>query len=153
MEETKEAEGLLRVCEGNFVPAMGVLERQLNALHMRGQVLIGFAAVAVTTTGFSGRLIAGTNLAAQICVIVGLAMVLLGCLWIFYKVMGVSWVITRQLVVEDPVACLAGMLIYRNQKTRAYRRGGGLVLAGIVIYAVAISIMLLNPEPLNVPVR
>jgi arylsulfatase A-like enzyme len=29
---------------------------------VRAQVLIGFAAVAVTTTGFSGRLIAGTNL-------------------------------------------------------------------------------------------
>lgn len=132
--------------------ALALVERQLNALHMRAQILIGFAAVAVTTTGFSGRLIAGTNTAAQVCIILGLAVILASCLFVFGRVLAVEWVISRYLGA-DFAASLAAMLDYRNRKTAAYRLGCLGVFIGLIIYAVAIAIMLLNPQPLSVPVR
>ena len=147
-----EAENLLRTFGDRFPEILGLLERQLNALHMRAQVLIGFAAVAVTTTGFSGRLIAGTNVAAQVCIIMGLAIILLSCFWVFLRVLNVDWVITRYLQA-DAAASLAAVIDYRNRKTRAYRQSSYGIFLGLTVYAVAIAIMLLNPVTLNVPVR
>jgi hypothetical protein len=147
-----EAANLLRVFRDDLPAILAVLERQLNVLHTRAQVIIGFAAVAVTTTGFSGRLIAGTSTAAQVSIILGLSLVLLSCLLIFVRVMAVDWVISRR-ITADPVESVEEIIHYRNCKTRAYRAGGYGIFFGIAIYAVAIAIMLLNPEPLVVPVR
>lgn len=132
--------------------ALALVERQLNAIHMRAQVVIGFAAVAVTTTGFSGRLIAGTNTLAQISIIAGLAIILASCLTIFLRVLSVEWVISRHLE-EKLHHTLVSVIESRNRKTRAYRLGSAGVFVGLTVYAFAISIMLLNPEPLAVPAR
>lgn len=148
----KEASALLRVYREDLPAILALLERQLNVLHTRAQVIIGFAAVAVTTTGFSGRMIAGTSTTAQVCIIAGLVTVLLSCLLIFVRVMAVDWVISRR-IKDQPLETLKGIIYYRNCKTRAYRYGGYGILIGIAIYAVAIGIMLLNPEALTVPVR
>lgn len=132
--------------------ALALVERQLNAIHMRAQVVIGFAAVAVTTTGFSGRLIAGTNVWAQASIIAGLVIILSACLVIFLRVLSVDWVISRHLQPQlQPT--LVRIIESRNRKTRAYRLGSAGVFIGLSVYAVAIAIMLLNPEPLSVPVR
>lgn len=148
----EEAEGLLEFFNGDRPAALSLVERQLNAIHMRAQVVIGFAAVAVTTTGFSGRLIAGTNVYAQVAIITGLAIILAACLIIFLRVLSVEWVVSRCLG-RDPQAALVQVLQSRNRKTRAYRMGSAGVFIGLTVYAVAIAIMLLNPEPLTVPVR
>lgn len=138
---------------GNDKPgALAFLERQLNALHLRAQVVIGFAAVAVTTTGFSGRLIAGTHVTAQVCIITGLSIILAACLLIFVRVLSVEWVVSRYLQ-DDFAQSISQIIRYRNRKTAAYRIGSLGVFAGLCIYAVSIGIMLLNPEPLSVPVR
>lgn len=148
----QEAESLNSFYGGNKAEVLGVLERQLNCIHMRAQVVIGFAAVAVTTTGFSGRLIAGTSTLAQVCVIAGLVIILASCLSVFMRVLSVEWVITRHLQ-GDLLDALPLILRARNRKTRAYRMGSAGVFIGLAVYAVAIAIMLLNPEPLPVPVR
>jgi len=148
----KEAVNLLRVYNQDLPAILALLERQLNVLHMRAQVIIGFAAVAVTTTGFSGRLIAGTSTTAQVCIITGLMTVLLSCLLIFVRVMAVDWVISRR-IQDQALETLKQIIYYRNCKTRAYRYGGYGIFIGLAIYAVAIAIMLLHPEALAVPVR
>lgn len=137
---------------GDRAGALALIERQLSALQIRAQMLLGFAAVAVTTTGFSGRLIAGTNLLAQILVITALAVILGSCFYIFHRVLSLEWVISRSLGPDFPAA-LAAMIAHRNRKTRAYRTGSTAVLIGFVLYGAAIAIMLLYPHPLNVPVR
>ncbi len=147
-----EATQLCRFFKDDGPAALGLVERQLNAIHMRAQVVIGFAAVAVTTTGFSGRLIAGTNLVAQVSIISGLAIILASCLTIFLRVLSVEWVISRSLS-GDLEQSLSRVLKSRNRKTKAYRAGSAGVFIGLTVYAVAITIMLLNPEPLTVPVR
>jgi hypothetical protein len=147
-----EAAQLTQFFKNDGPGGLALVERQLNAIHMRAQVVIGFAAVAVTTTGFSGRLIAGTNLLAQVSIIAGLAIILASCLTIFLRVLSVDWVISRALG-GDLDETLVRVLHSRNHKTRAYRFGSAGVFIGLTVYALAITIMLLNPEPLTVPVR
>ena len=148
----EEAKRVCRFFADDGPAALALVERQLNAIHMRAQVVIGFAAVAVTTTGFSGRLIAGTNTVAQVSIIAGLAIILASCLTIFQRVLSVEWVISRHLE-EELQHTLKSVIESRNRKTRAYRLGSAGVFVGLTVYAIAIAIMLLNPEPLAVPVR
>ena len=149
---SNEADSILKFFDRDPTQALGFVERQLNALHTRAQIIIGFAAVAVTTTGFSGRLIAGTNTLAQISIISGLAIILASCLWIFLRVLSIDWIISRYLS-SDFGQSLYRMIDYRNRKTRAYRIGSAGILLGLSIYGLAIAIMLLNPEPLTIPTR
>ncbi len=151
-QESAEAAQILRSLGERPDAILTFIGNQLSTLHMRAQVAIGFAAVAVTTTGFSGRLIAGTNLSAQICVIAGLATILLACLWLFLRVLSIEWAISRYLS-DDLLTSLTSMIHYRNRKTRDFRSGCILIFVGMTIYGTAISIMLLNPETLSVPVR
>ena len=148
----QEAAQLIRSLGERAEPLISFVGRQLNALHTRAQIVIGFAAVAVTTTGFSGRLIAGTNAAAQICIISGLTIILFACLWLFLRVLSIEWVISRFLS-DDLLQSLTLMIHYRDRKTRDFRVGCLFVFAGVAVYGTAIGIMLLNPEPLAVPVR
>ena len=64
----------------------------------------------------------------------------------------VEWVVSRCLKV-DLEQMLVQVLTSRNNKTRAYRLGSAGVFVGLTVYAIAIGIMLLNPEPLSIPVR
>lgn len=148
----EEASGLKQFFANDGPAALALVERQLNAIHMRAQVVIGFAAVAVTTTGFSGRLIAGTNVIAQVSIISGLVIILASCLSVFLRVLKVEWVVSRCLKV-DLEQMLVQVLTSRNNKTRAYRLGSAGVFVGLTVYAIAIGIMLLNPEPLSILVR
>jgi hypothetical protein len=148
----EEAQKLVIAFPGEETFLLGLLERQLNILHQRSQVVIGFAAVAISTTGFSGRLIAGTSLPAQALIILALAIILASCLWIFTRVLSVKWVLTR-CVHPELIQTLTAIILYRNAKTTAYRLGSIGVFLGLAIYAGAFAIMLLNPTPLTVPLR
>lgn len=147
-----EAQKLVNAFPGEDTFLLGLLERQLNILHQRSQIVIGFAAVALTTTGFSGRLIAGTSLPAQTLIIVALVIILLSCLWIFTRVLSVKWVLTR-CIQPELTQTLTAIITYRNSKTNAYRVGSIGVFLGLAIYAGAFAIMLLNPTPITVPLR
>jgi hypothetical protein len=135
----------------NFGEIMSMLERQFAVLHNRAQVLLTLCGIVISTTGFSGRLIAGTNLAAQLLVILGVSLVLASAAVVVWGVQHLSWLTLQkgELIREWLVICLA----YRDHKTRCYRLGIALMLFGLAAYVVAISIMLLNPQPILVPVR
>ncbi|GAB4177087.1 MAG: hypothetical protein Fur0032_17180 [Terrimicrobiaceae bacterium] len=148
----EETDRLLAFYGDDRIAVLGLLERQLGVLHMRAQVIIGFAAVAVTTTGFSGRLIAGTNQLAQFCIIAGLGAILSGCFLLFLKVLAVDWIISRHLQ-ENFRLSVADIVLRRNRKTQAYRAGTTIVFIGFLVYALSIAIMLLNPVPLDIPTR
>jgi len=49
----QENRALLRLFGEHTEVILGFMERQLNALHMRAQIVIGFAVVTFTTTGFA----------------------------------------------------------------------------------------------------
>src|SRR5688572_12322657 len=52
-----------------------LLDAQLTVLHARAQSLIQLAGVVITVTGFSGRIIADTNPAAQSLIVGGVVLV------------------------------------------------------------------------------
>ncbi|MEI8294108.1 MAG: hypothetical protein WCG66_08980 [bacterium] len=152
IQAEEEAKQLLAAFPDQVPFLFGLLERQLNILHQRSQVVIGFAAVAITTTGFSGRTIAGTSTCSQVLIIVAMAMILVSCLWIFLRVLAVKWVLTRS-IQREMLRTLAIIIASRDSKTAAYRLGSIGVFLGLAIYAAAMAIMLLNPTPMTIPVR
>lgn len=137
----QEASNIYALCGGDLLKAVEMLERQLNVLQSRAQVLMSLAGVVLTITGFSGRRIAGTSIFAQICVITGLAVVLLSAVWIWRKVLSVKW-ITCELDGE-PEEIIARIISRRNNKTRAYTTGGFILCCGFVIHSIAFAKMLL----------
>ncbi len=140
--ERDEARAILGVT-ASAREALSIVESQLNVLYTRAQVLVSLAGVMVTVTGFSGRIIAGTDGRAQALLIVGLVLVLLAAMWVFATVMTIRWV-TGSLT-GDTEADLAGLLRRRNRKTRAYMVGGFILFVGLALYVWAIAIMLANP--------
>jgi hypothetical protein len=134
-----------------FDRIMVTLERQFAVLHNRAQVLLGLCGVVISTTGFSGRLIAGTNPAAQGLVIAGLSLVLLSAAAVCWGVLHLRW-LTMQLG-DSTAEWLATSLRYRDYKTNCYRVGLAVMLLGLALYAGAIAIMLWRPGEDYLPPR
>ena len=151
LDSTEEAARILSMCDQNLQAAMAVVERQFNTLHNRAQVLFRFCGIVMTVTGFSGRLIAGTNDLAQVFIVAGLAVVVGCAFYIFHSVMTLRWATQRLACSAEETMLL--VIRRRNLKTSAYRRGGYILFVGIILYGAAIAIMLLNPVPLDVPIR
>ncbi|HEX9974516.1 MAG TPA: hypothetical protein VGD14_20780 [bacterium] len=143
MNTKEEATKILSLTNHDMLKALELLEKQLNTLHARAQVLMSLAGIVVTVTGFSGRLIAATSLISQILVISGLVTVLISAVWVFSRVMGIKWVTTG--LTEDSAESLEKIIERRNRKTRAYSRGGVILCVGLVLYSIAFAMMLLNP--------
>jgi hypothetical protein len=152
LDRNAEADRILR-CYGDdaFPEIMAMLERQFAVLHNRAQVLLGLCGIVVTTTGFSGRLVAGTNAAAQWLIITGVALSLVAAAVVVWGVLHLYWLTMHP--GDTTRAWLLSSLAYRDKKTRAYRIGISLLLLGLTTYAAALAIMLLYPREGVVPAR
>jgi hypothetical protein len=146
-----EAARILSHFGESFADIMAMLERQFHVLHNRAQVLLALCGIVVSTTGFSGRLVAGTNFVAQICVIAGVALVMIAAALVAWGVLHLRW-LTMQLG-DDVRQWLLTSLEYRDLKTNYYRAAVWFMLAGLLVYGVAIAIMLLNPHADVLPPR
>lgn len=142
METKQEVENILALTGNNYMQAMDILERQLNVLHTRAQVLMSLAGIVLTITGFSGRLIAGTSLIAQIMIVAGLATVLSSAVWVFLQVMRVKW-LTGEVILNQQTS-LEAVVQRRTRKTRAYSIGGIILCIGLFLYCAAFAMMLLS---------
>jgi hypothetical protein len=122
---------------------MEALERNFAVLHNRAHVQLTMCGIVITTTGFSGRLIAGTNFLAQLCVILGVGVTLVSAALVVFYVQHIHWLTQHlgELVRPWLLACIK----YRDTKTRYYRWSIFLLLVGLVFYVVAIGIMLMYP--------
>jgi hypothetical protein len=134
-----------------FADVMELLERQFAVLHNRAQVLLGLCGIIVSTTGFSGRLVAGTNVLAQTLIIAGVAFVLLAAAVVCWGVLHLRW-LTMQ-AGKSIAEWLATSLKYRDFKTNCYRVGLMFLLVGLVLYSGAVAIMLLYPKDGVLPAR
>ncbi len=141
----KEADHLIRLFgEDNHRSIMEVIERQYMVLHHRSQVLLGLSGIVITTTGFSGRLIAGTNDLAKWLIISGVVLVMLAAATVCFGVLHLRW-LTQQPGV-DALHWLEKALAYRDRKTRFYRVGIIITMIGLALYVGSIFVMLLYPE-------
>jgi hypothetical protein len=140
---SREIEQLMILTRQDRLVALELVEKQLNTLYSRAQVLMSLAGVVVTVTGFSGRGIAGSSLIAQILVIAGLMTVLTSAVWVYGKVMGIRWITSD--VEDESTDFLRCALRRRNRKTAAFAVGGKILFWGLFLYATAFALLLLNP--------
>ncbi len=143
MDAREEAERILALYRGDPAQALRLMSDQMTVLQSRAQALMGLAGVVVTVTGFSGRIIAGTNAFAQAAIIVGVVLVLASAIWQFARVLQLRWV-TLELD-REPVEALAAIIARRDRKTAAYRLGGYVFCLGAAFYLLALSVMLACP--------
>jgi len=121
-----------------------MVERHFMVLHHRSQVLLGLSGIVITTTGFSGRLIAGTNALAQWLIISGVTLVMIAATTVCYGVLHLRWL--TQHPGTQIEQWLDTTLAYRDRKTRFYRVGIVLTMVGLALYVGSIFVMLLLPE-------
>lgn len=124
--------------------ALNLLERQLNTLSQRAQMLLGLCGIVITVTGFSGRIIAGTNRVAQIFIVSGVSITLIAAALVVGGVMRLHW-ISQQPPQSDLPQLVRTTLAYRDRKMRYYHLAVYVLLLGLTCYVIAIAIMLLNP--------
>ena len=153
LTRAEEAQRILKAYgRDEFILIMELLERQFVVLHNRAQVLLALCGIVITTTGFSGRLIAGTNGWAQFFIIAGVTLVLLAAAVVVWGVLHLRWLTLQP--GESTEQWLLTSLEYRDAKTRAYRIGIALMLGGLALYVAAIAIMLSHPHTdASLPVR
>lgn len=151
MSPREEAVAILNLVKGDAAAAIGMLQHQLDVVYARAQALIGLSGIVVTVTGFSGRLIAATHRPAQVLVILGLATVLAAAFVVVRGVMRIRWVTST--LDSDPLRTMEAAIVQRDAKTAALHLGGVILFWGLGFYALAMAMMLLNPEPIGVPVR
>ncbi|MBB6430156.1 hypothetical protein [Algisphaera agarilytica] len=139
-----EAERILRLAADPQAKTVhDILCGQFDVLHSRAGVLLTFCAVVITTTGFSGRIIAGTNRLAQGLIILGVATVMAAAWFVFAKVTRIQWVTGE--VLDEGLPGVRSVLAERDRRRQALRRATGLALVGMTFYVVAIMIMLWFP--------
>jgi len=144
-----EAQRILQTYgQDNGPRVMELLERQFVILANRAQVLLGLCGIVITTTGFSGRLIAGTNQLAQITIITGVSLTLAAAATAVWGVLHLRWI--SQQPGDQIHDWLMETLFYRDRKMKYYRYAIVLLLLGLAFYVFAISMMLLNPEAATV---
>jgi hypothetical protein len=122
--------------------AVGLVERQLNVLVLRTQVMLSLSGIVVTVTGFSGRAIAQTSALARMLIAAGILIVLSAAGTAIGGVLRLRWL--TQIEGPDLRARLERMLAERDRKSRFLAAALGLFLVGFGCYCVAIALMLLS---------
>lgn len=139
----EEAAMIQRMTGGDLMQLHNLLNCQFSVMQSRAQVLVSIAGIVVTVTGFSGRIIAGTHLLGQILVIAGLFIVIASAIYVMSRVLRIRWL--TAMIEPDSIDNLVDILMLRDGKLTAFRRGSIILFIGLVCYALAISVMLLNP--------
>ncbi len=139
-------------CYGDDLPGiMAMLERQFGVLHNRAQVALVLCGVVISTTGFSGRLVAGTNRLSQVLIVAGLSLVVVAAGVVVRGVLHLRWLTMQG--GDSTAQWLVTSLKYRDAKTNYYRVGVVILLVGLILYGGALAVTLLNPEADALPPR
>lgn len=129
------------------------ISSHMNVLQTRAQVLLTLCGAVVTVTGFSGRIVAQSGLAAQILIGLGLLFSLLAAAMCVFRVMPIYWL--SQVPGATDEQWLSTALAYRDEKTQAYRLAMIMLLLGITLYIAAMGLMIVFPDaaPLSEGIR
>lgn len=143
MEPEEEARKILEMYRDDLARSFDLISHQITVLQTRGTVLMTLSGAAITVSGFSGRLIAGTDTTAQILLVSGLFIVLFSAFLIFSRVMRVYWLSWH--LEYPPQVALARAIADRNRKQRHFHRAGMIFCFGALLFASSLGYMLLHP--------
>jgi len=96
----EEARRILSLTSDDALKAFEIVERQMNVLVLRTQVMLSLSGIVITVTGFSGRAIAQTSTVARDAIAAGIFVVLAAAAVAIGGVLRLRW-LTQQL---DPDA-------------------------------------------------
>src|SRR5262249_30590254 len=133
----REAEHILKMCLGDHLRAYQLVERQLSRLINRAQVMVSVSGLVVALTGFSGRAIAQTNLAARLCVAGAVLILVIASAMAVIGVLRLRWL--SQEIDDEPVVTLLRGLEVRDRKAENLRRSIALFVVGFALYAAAVA--------------
>ncbi len=151
LERDAEARRILDTFGDDLPGIMAMLERQFGVLHNRAQVALVLCGVVISTTGFSGRLVAGTNVVSQWLIISGLSLIIVAAGVVVRGVLHLRWLTMQG--GTNTAQWLVTSLAYRDRKTTHYRVGVIILLIGLILYGGALAVTLLNPEEDQLPPR
>ena len=151
MQRAAERERIKEIWRGDGADIMAVLERQFGVLHNRAQVLLGLCGIVISATGFSGRIVAGTNRLAQGLIVAGVGAVLAAAAFAGWGVLHLRWLTQQPGAALDD--WLDAALAYRDRKTACYRVALAVLLLGLAGYVAAIGVMLTHPLEGGLPAR
>jgi len=134
-----------------YIEIMELLERHFLVLHNRAQVLLTICGIIISTTGFSGRNIAGGGTPGKVLIIAGVGLILVSAAVVCWGVLHLRWLTMQP--GQDLRQWLITSLKYRDYKTSSYRVALFIMLVGLVAYVASIILMLLNPNSPNYPPR
>jgi hypothetical protein len=140
-----EAEQILKLARGDAQRAYDVVDRQLQVLVLRTQVVLSLAGIVITVTGFSGRAIAETSNLARVSIASGIMIVLLAAAAAIWGVLRLQWL--TQTIGEDALAMLMRGIEIRDAKSRFLRVALVLFICGFSLYCFAIAQLLLAARP------
>ncbi len=140
MSPREEAERLIAFF-GSARAAFDVVEKQMNVLVLRTQVLLSLCGIVITVTGFSGRAIVATGLVARVCVVAGLATVLVAAAVAVGGVFRVTW-LTEKLQADERKV-LEDVIGLRNRKSLFLKASLSLFIVGFALYVSAVSLLLI----------
>jgi hypothetical protein len=137
----EEAASILALTSDDPLKAYELVERQLNVLVLRTQVMLSLSGIVVTVTGFSGRAIADTSRLAQLSIGAGILVVLASAIVAIGGVLRLQWVTQR--LHRDPAVMLVQAIELRDRKARFLGHALTLFAVGFSLYCFAIAQLLL----------
>ncbi len=138
-----EARRIVALVEGNHRAAFAIVESQLAVLVLRTQVLLSLSGIVITVTGFSGRAIAQTNMAARVLISAGILIVLAAALTAILGVLRLRWL--TQVIGDSPLETVSTGLALRDTKSRRLSAAMLLFGVGFACYCAAIAQLLMHP--------
>lgn len=137
----KEAK-VLRERYENLAACHGIIARQFDVLQTRTHMMLTLATLTLTITGFSGPKIAASCLFSRYTMVMGLVCVLVSIIVTLMGTLRIRWL--TQLGVKDGAGdVLAGMIAYRNRKTRLFRVELIFLVVGLTLYVSSVVAFML----------
>ena len=141
----EEAERILALAEGNTFRAYEIVNQQMSVIVLRTQVMLSLSGIVVTVTGFSGRAIAETSVAARTSIAAGILVVLASAAVAIWGALRLSWL--TQHLDGDALVMLTRAIDIREKKSRYLRASLVLFIIGFALYCIAIAQLLLAAQP------
>lgn len=137
----REAEHILKACLGDHLRAYEVVERQLAAIAVRGQVVLALSAVSIRLAGPPIWLSA----AAVVVLLAAAALAVLG-------LVRTRWL--SQEIDEEPLVTLLRALELRDRRTRNVRNSLVIYVVGLALAAASsLRPLSANRADLSSPMR
>jgi hypothetical protein len=142
-DESKEAQSILDLCEGDRLKAFQMVQGQLATLVMRLQAILGLSSIVITVTGFSGRTVAQTSALAKVTVVAGLMLVLIAAAVGMGGVLRLRW--STQELGGSALDGIVRVIRIRDRKERFMTAALVLFVVGFAMYCFAVAQLLIAP--------